>query len=177
MVAGINKRPCILVADEYELNREAVSIWLMRMLPDATVFGVSSCCVGGGGPAPDLLSLILFALRQPFHHSLVALQDFRKRFPYIPMVLMSDVVDDRVMAVARAHGVSGLFQASESAEDFLEVIRFALNGKLYSLPEKRKKSRVNYCFSPRQVEVLGLLCEVLVTMMLCSRAWLASTWS
>ncbi len=159
MVAGINKRPCILMADEYELMQEALCVWLMRVLPDATVIGVSSS-QGKFKFRPDCLSLILFALRQPYHHSFIALQDFRKRFPYIPLVLMSDVVDDRITAVARAQGVSALVQTSDSADVFLEVIRLTLKGKPYLFPERRKNLRsAEYNFSPRQAEVLELLCE------------------
>ncbi len=159
MPVSFNTRTCILIADEYALSREALCLWLVRVLPDATVLQVSSSeerftC------KPECLSLILFVLRQPYANGFAMLQVFRTRFPYTPVVLMADIVDARLLTMARAHGVSGLFQTSGNPEELLEVLRLALEGKPVLPIELCTVGTHGECkFSPRQAEVLELLCE------------------
>lgn len=148
-----------MIADEHALSREAICLWLMRVLPGATVFEVASVHEKFA-LRPDLLTLILFALRQPYQKSFTMLQDLRHRFPYTPLVLMSDVMDARILTVARAHGVSGLFHTSDGTEDLMAVMRHALEGKpVFPMAMCNVGNQGDSRFSPRQAEVLELLCE------------------
>lgn len=148
-----------MVADAHALSREALCLWLKRVLPDASVFEVSS---GGEVFActADCLNLILFVLRQPYPMGFSMLQDFRCRFPNTPVVLISNMIDDGIVAMARAHGVSGLFQTSDSTDELLRVMRLALEGKPFSAIELcAMAAHGGFRFSPRQMEVLRLLCQ------------------
>ncbi len=159
MAGDANKRPCILVVDEHALSREAICVLLSRILPDARVFeicgGAEDC-----GFEPACVDLVLFGLRPPYLRGLSALLTLRGRFPATPVVLLSDAVDAAVIVMARARGASGLFHTSGSAEDLLEAIRQALNGKPEFPPAPQARlDHPDYRFSPRQVEVLDLLCK------------------
>ncbi len=159
MVDGIKECLCILVADAHTLGREALCLWLKRVLPDASVFEVAS---GGEEFActPDCLNLILFALRQPYHTGFSMLQDLRSRFPITPVVLLSNVIDDGIVSMARAHGVSGLFQTSDSTRELLGAMRAALEGMpAASIELCAIAAHGGFKFSPRQMEVLRLLCR------------------
>ncbi len=159
MVVYPQERTCILIADEQTLSREALCLWLMRVLPDAILLQVSSseerfAC------KPECLSLILVALRQPSVNGFAMLQDFHNRFPFTPVVLMADAVDARLLAMAHAHGVRGLFQTTDNPEALLEMMRRALGGKpVFPFSQCPAAVDRSLKLSPRQAEVLQLLCE------------------
>ncbi len=159
MVVEPQERICILIADEYALAREALSLWLMRVLPDATVLQVASSEEKLTGRV-DCLSLILFTLRQPYANGSAMLQVLRGRFPDTPVVLIVAVLDAQVLTLARAHGVSGLSRKTDSPEELLEVMRLALEGKpSFPLTHSPTGLYGTSKLSPRQAEVLELLCE------------------
>ena len=150
---------CILIFDEHALIREAMSIYMQRVLPGATVLEFSSRHENFNCKNCDM-SLILFGLRQPYGKAFAMLNELRDRFPLAPIVVIADTLDDRIIAMSRVYGVSGLFHSAGDAEDLLEVMRMAIAGKsVFPLDLHRMRGQGEFRFSPRQAEVLGLLCE------------------
>lgn len=150
---------CVLVVDEHALSREAIGLLLGRALPRARVFELSPTC-----SHIDLKdcsgSLMLFSIRPPYLKSLNLLSKLRARYPHTPIVLLAEDLDDRVLLMARTQGAEGLFHVSGSADDLLEVMRHTLSGNSCFPPlPTGEASTADYRFTPRQIEVLDLLCQ------------------
>lgn len=150
---------CVLVADEHALNREAICLLLSRALPHARVFELVpeqrafdlGCCTG---------SLVLFGMRPPYLKSVNALSALRARFPHSPILLLADGLDATIVEMARARGADGLFHTTGSVEDLLTAIQDTLLGRCGFPPAPRGDARhADYRFTPRQIEVLDLLCQ------------------
>ncbi len=159
MVNLAKEDKCILIVDEHALTREAMSIYMQRVLPGATVLDISSCHENWSCKACDI-SLVLFCLRHPYAKAFAMLYELRSRFPLAPVVVIADTLDDRVIAMSRVYGASGVFHSAGDAEDLLEVMRLAIEGKsVFPLDLYKVRGQGEFRFSPRQAEVLGLLCE------------------
>ncbi len=150
---------CIVVADEHALSREAICLLLSRVLPRAMVLELAP----GQRDirlAPCATSLLLFGMRPPYLKSLHTMSRLRSSFPHTPMVLLSEDLDQRVIQMARARGADGRFHTAGSAEDLLVVMKDTLAGKPCFPPARPGEARyADYRFTPRQVEVLDLLCQ------------------
>ncbi len=150
---------CVVVADEQTLSREAICLLLSRILPRAMVLEIAPC-QQDVRLAPCATSLMLFGMRPPYLKSLNTLSRLRSSFPHTPMVLLSEDLDQRIIQMARARGADGLFHTSGSAEDLLAVMKRALEGKPCFPPAEPGETRyADYRFTPRQIEVLDLLCQ------------------
>jgi len=161
MAGADRQRTCILVADDYALSRESISLLLARILPEAMVFEISAD-EDRAAFEPSWASLVLFHLRPPYLKALNVLHTLRRRFPAAPVMLLSEVLDPKLTFMARARGASALFHTSGDTSDLLAAMRHLLDGKPNFPPERRKSGSrppSDYRFSPRQVEVLALLCK------------------
>lgn len=150
---------CIFVVDEHALSREAVCVLLSRTLPRARVFELSPTC-SNIGLEPCSGSLMLFGVRPPYLKAINLLSKLRARYPQTPIVLLAEELDERVMLMARTQGANGLFHISGTAEDLLQVMRHTVSGKSCFPPlPSGETSTSDYRFTPRQIEVLDLLCQ------------------
>lgn len=149
---------CIVVADSHALSREALSALLQRSLPDAHVTEMSSVdmCLKLEQSCP---SIILCALRPPYLKGLERMQTVRNKYPNVPLVVLSDAVDSRVEHMARARGANGVFHTVNDFETLLVKMRRVLDGKSGFSPEQVGVVTGDFRFTPRQSDVLDLLCR------------------
>jgi two-component system nitrate/nitrite response regulator NarL len=155
----LKEKLCVVVADEHDLSRDAICLLLGRMLPRAMVLAIAPGQQEVPfAPCPDCL--VLFGMRPPYLKSLNTLSRLRVRFPRTPLVLLTEGLDAKVVQMARARGADGLFHTSGSAEDLLAVMKRTLEGKPCFPPAPPGETqRADYRFTPRQIEVLDLLCQ------------------
>jgi two-component system nitrate/nitrite response regulator NarL len=155
----LGDRFCVLVVDEHALSRESICLLLSRALPRARVFELSPGC-SELNLNPCSGSLLLFGLRPPYLRSINLLAKLRARFPQTPIVLLAGDLNAQVMEMARARGAAGLFHTSGSGEDLLAVMQHTLLGKSGFPPSPTAEAQIaDYRFTPRQIEVLDLLCQ------------------
>ncbi len=161
MTEYVSEQRCILVVgeDDYMLEREAMCLLLARLLPDAMVFETFPDHKKFASMARPA-GLLFFDFRPPYLKALSRVREMRRNFPGKPLVLLTDEMGAKVVGKVLTHGVAGIVHTSSEPDDMLATIRSALDGKPCLPREKRKKARpLDYSFSPRQSEVLGLLCE------------------
>ncbi|HKB58766.1 MAG TPA: response regulator transcription factor [Gallionellaceae bacterium] len=150
---------CVMVVDEHALSREAICLLLSRALPRARVFELSPGC-RELNLKPCSGSLLLFGVRPPYLRSINLLAKLRTRFPQSPIVLLAEDMNGRVLQMARARGATGLFHTSGNADDLLGVMQHTLSGKHCFPPAPPGEAPpVDFRFTPRQIEVLDLLCQ------------------
>ena len=153
----------LLVVDDHELVREGLLQTLRGLTTKAEPLGV-----GNAESALKLLEadpdfdLIVLDLMLPGINGMAFLGVLRKRFPSIPVVVLSALDDMETVQRAMRHGASGYVPKSSSSESLLNALRHVLAGEVY-LPENyveafaKPGSAVNTQLTPSQMRVLDLL--------------------
>jgi two-component system, NarL family, nitrate/nitrite response regulator NarL len=162
MDAFAKERWCISVIDRYALSRESLGLLLSRALPATIVLELTTVneLIQGDAEVTGL-NLILYSLRPPYIAGLDVLQELRKHLPKVPVIVLSDTAESNVSLVARERGAFALFHTADDTEDVLAVIRHAIAGRPGFPRDQPRLAGHNKAvhFSPRQTEVLDLLCN------------------
>ncbi len=152
----------ILVVDDHALVREG----LMQTL-DQLEGGV--VCVGAQDADTAMLALqdkdfdlVLLDLMLPGINGMAFLGVLRKRFPSLPVVILSALDDPDTVARAMRQGASGFVPKYSSSEDLLDALRQVLAGEVF-LPQQLQETHGGRSLADRygitagQMRVLELL--------------------
>jgi len=153
-----------LVIDDHPLIQEAISNVLRRLEPDAAIDVAGDCerglLLAGQRTEPDL---VLLDLNLPGLSGITALKLWRKRFPGIPVVVVSAATDQQTVLAAIGAGAVGFVPKASSNEVMLNALRLVLAGGRYLPPEILARSSGDEVMPPRArqvtkpcVETLGL---------------------
>jgi DNA-binding NarL/FixJ family response regulator len=126
----------LLVVDDHPLMREAVQGAVTRLEPGATVLAVADSERGFATAAaePDL-DLVLLDLNTPGLAGIPALKAWRRRYPEVPVVVLSSADDRPTVLAAIAAGAAGFIPKSSPNEILLGALRLVLAGGKYLPPE------------------------------------------
>lgn len=122
----------ILLADDHDLLRDTLEVFLQRLDPDLQVLHARSF--------PDALEqaarataidLILLDLRMPGMNGLTGLEVMRRRYPQIPVVLMSGEVNRDLVFSALGAGAAGFIPKAMGGKAMLSALRLVLSGERY----------------------------------------------
>jgi DNA-binding NarL/FixJ family response regulator len=89
--------------------------------------------------AGDDYDLILLDLMLPGTNGLGLLGVLRKRFPDIPVVILSAMEDPDTVTRAMKQGASGFVPKSSSSETLIDGLRQVLDGEVYLAPKLRER--------------------------------------
>lgn len=122
----------ILVVDDHPLILEAMA-HLLRQLADGVEVALAPSCEQGlamaeSGAEPDL---VLLDMQLPGLSGLAALQAWRKRFPLVPLVVLSGLCDRDTVAAALDAGAAGFVPKATSNALLLGALRIVLDGGRY----------------------------------------------
>ncbi len=166
----LGKEYCrILIADGYDLYREALCLLLSKMMPQAVVLGVSG---HRGDPLIDAAFVNLILLRHvpSTTWGFDTLRALHHRLPITPIVVLSEAMDDAVVMMARTYGACGFLHASASPEDLRSAINDVLAGRPVFPGESDGATKaLSFQLSRRQAEVLDLLCKGMTNKEIGSR--------
>jgi two-component system, NarL family, invasion response regulator UvrY len=157
----------IVIADDHELIREGVKK-IIRASRDLKVVGeaadVASTITAVGQLAPDLLVL---DVSLPGHDGLEGLNEIRKRFPGLPIIMLSMYPEERFAVDALKAGAKGYITKSMAAEELVKAIRVVVAGGTYISTRLAEllalgatvspPPRVHERLTPRELSVLTLL--------------------
>ena len=126
----------LLVVDDHPLMREAVQGVVARLEPGATVLAVGDSERGFAiaDAEPDL-DLVLLDLNIPGLAGIPALKAWRRRYPEVPVVVLSSADDRPTVLAAIAAGAAGFIPKSSPNEVLLNALRLVLAGGKYLPPE------------------------------------------
>lgn len=155
----------ILVVDDHTLVRELL-VQILHQLDDGIV-------CSGAKDAEEALGLLeggnydlmLLDLMMPGINGVSILGILRKRFPVLPVVIVSALDDPNTMARAIRHGAAGFVSKSSSGDELLEVLRKVLTGVVCLPPQMQAVHRGGrsfadrYGITPGQMRVLALLVQ------------------
>lgn len=154
----------IIIADDHPLFRDAIAKLLMRLdeninVSQADDFSALKELLDSPGFLP---SLVMLDLKLPDVHGLEGLLQLKKRFPALPIVIVSAYDDTTVIHNAMQHGASGFLPKSLDTHDMGNAISQILQGDLWfpSIDENQPTpSLALKDLTTTQLKVLTLLKE------------------
>ena len=150
----------LIIDDSSDLYREALRLLLSTMMPNAVVIEISDTKDHQLSGSVGFASLGLLKLGFPILQGLDRLRNLYSQLPATPVILISDILDDRTMLMARTYGACGFVHISASSEDLFSTIQGVLAGKAIFPGRNFESMRfVDYRLSSRQKEVLDLICK------------------
>jgi DNA-binding NarL/FixJ family response regulator len=126
----------ILVVEDHALVREGLLQTLRGLEEGVTAIGAQDADEALQKlEADEEVDLILLDLMLPGTHGMGLLGALRKRFPAIPVVILSALDDADTVARAMKQGAAGFVPKSSSSQVLIDGLRQVLDGEIY-LPEK-----------------------------------------
>jgi DNA-binding NarL/FixJ family response regulator len=161
----------LLVIEDHALVREGLLQALQGLEDDVVTMGAADADTGLELlTANDDVDLILLDLMLPGTSGMALLGVLRKRYPTIPVVILSALDDTDTVMRGLRQGASGFVPKSSSTEAMMGALREVLAGEVYLPPRLReaaartgggrsKSVADRYGLTPGQMRVLELLTE------------------
>ncbi len=122
----------IVFADNHNLIRETVSGLLQNLAGEVEVLEAANfdeaVAKTSQGPLPDLIILDLF---MPGMNHLSGLDVMRKRFPGVPVVILTGAVDLNDAYTALERGAAGYIPKTIGCQAMLNALRLVLSGEKF----------------------------------------------
>jgi DNA-binding NarL/FixJ family response regulator len=184
----------VLIVDDHHLIREGMRPVLERLAPtpDEPVEIVEATNFDEAAAAAAVhldLDLVLLDLRMPGTSGFAGLSQLQKRFPGLPVVMMSGEDDPALVRAAIDHGALGYIPKSSTSEVILSALRLVLSGGTYVPREaigqgnRPPMPKVDFAadvatrlgITPRQADVLELLLAGKSNKVICRELNLAES--
>ena len=125
----------LLVVEDHALVREGLLATLKNLGAETRTFGVPDANAAIGVLETEDIDMMILDLMLPGTKGQTFLPLVRRRFPTVPVVVLSALDDaDTVSRVMKA-GASGFVSKSGSSTELLDALRAVLSGDIY-LPAK-----------------------------------------
>jgi DNA-binding NarL/FixJ family response regulator len=160
----------LLVIEDHALVREGLLQALKSLGSDVQARGAADAEAGLEAlAASDDVDLVLLDLMLPNTSGMALLGVLRKRYPAIPVVVISALDDPDTVSRAMRQGASGFVPKSSSTATMIDALREVLAGEVYLPPMLRdpaargtgrsKDVAERYGLTPAQMRVLELLIQ------------------
>jgi DNA-binding NarL/FixJ family response regulator len=159
----------LLVIEDHAMVREGLLQALKGLAEEVQAIGTADADAGLGHlAANEDVDLVLLDLMLPGTSGMALLGVLRKRFPAIPVVILSALDDAETVNRALRQGAAGFVPKSSSTEVMLDALREVLAGEIYLPPklrdpaaESRRSKDVaqRYGLTTGQMRVLELLTQ------------------
>ena len=123
----------ILIADDHRLVLEAVKSKLSELGPDVE-FVLAMNTRELLEAASDALDLALVDLHMPGAVGQSHLEELRRLYPALPVIVLSGYEDPAIMRAALEHGALGFIPKAYSPDVMLSAVRLVLSGGVYVPP-------------------------------------------
>lgn len=159
-----------LIIDDHPLFREALHSAVQAAYPDGDMVEARSI-----GEALELLSassafdLALLDLTMPDVQGFDGLLQFRTRYPWLPVVIISGHEDPKIIGEALSYGAAGFIPKSVRKDELAEAIRTVMEGAISvpknyqaAAPDAGSADRAELVrrlamLTPQQLRVLNML--------------------
>lgn len=160
----------ILIIDDHDLYRSGLRAALDASMRDIVVFEAGSIDEALHTPA-DTIDAIVLDIRLPGLIGTEGISPLRRKWPLAPVLMLSSQNDPETVKLALARGAAGFISKADAADNIVAAINRVLRGQVAS-PLPRNEAPV-IRLTPRQCEVLDLLCQGMPNKMIARRLMLS----
>jgi DNA-binding NarL/FixJ family response regulator len=163
----------ILLIDDHTLFRSGLRLVLQAAIANVEVLEAASLeqAVRTASSPP---SLVLLDIQLQGVNGLEGLGLFKQRWPGVPVVMLSSAAEPESVRQALSRGAAAFVSKADTAEKIIQVIEQALSGMLPDANDGLARifpldTAPRPRLTPRQCEVLDLLCEGLSNKVIARR--------
>jgi DNA-binding NarL/FixJ family response regulator len=157
----------IVIADDHELIREGIKK-IIRSSRDMKIVGEA----GDIAQAVELLArltpdIAILDISLPGHDGLEGLAEVHRRFPGLPVLILSMYPEERYAIRALKTGAAGYITKAMAAEELLIAIRKIMAGGSYLSPRvvellamdvlEPKRASLHECLTNRELQIVSLI--------------------
>lgn len=157
----------VLLVDDHAMFRTGLALVIGSAMPKAVVIEAASLDEAMSIDA-DTMEVVLLDIQLAGLNGLECIAPIRRRWPDVPVVVVSSHTDPESMRLATARGAAEFVSKAEPAARIVELIRGVLRRDLTSGPMPLNPLRARH-LTPRQCEVLELLSQGLANKVIARR--------
>lgn len=171
LIAGV-KSVRILLIDDHAMFRTGLGMVLRAGIESAEVLEAGSLeeAMRRAADAPDV---VLLDIKLPGLNGVEGIAPLKRRWPSAPVLMLSSLDEPDIMRQALARGALGFVSKVDTAEKIVTTIERVLRGELLASPEQPYLATggddAQPRLTPRQCEVLDLLCQGLGNKLIARR--------
>jgi DNA-binding NarL/FixJ family response regulator len=147
----------ILLVDDHAMFRSGMRLVIEAGLPGAEIIEAASMEQAARASPPP--SLVLLDIQLQGVNGLDGLALLRQRWPQTTVIMLSSTLEPEAVRLALARGAAAFVSKADTAEKIVHVIGEVLAGKLPQAAPAQAQGDAPPLLTPRQCEVLDLLCE------------------
>ncbi|MGF1610315.1 MAG: response regulator [Kiloniellales bacterium] len=122
----------LVVADDHRLVLDALKLYLTKLRSDIMVSEATSLDEALRKlEAADDVDLVLLDLQMPGMNGLEGLATMKRRFPTLPVVMLSGVADAAQVRAALDQGAAGFIPKGLSGRTMLKALELVLSGEVF----------------------------------------------
>jgi len=126
--------PRILIADDHGLLRRGLRQILADAFPDLVLVEAADACQALDTAGKHPLDLVLLDINMPGRSGIEVLQDLKRVYPRLPVVVLSAFPEKDYALRAFKLGASGYVSKQSSSSELVAAVRKALAGGRYITP-------------------------------------------
>jgi DNA-binding NarL/FixJ family response regulator len=150
----------VLLIDDHALFRAGMSLLFQRIDPKVQIAEADSLEAALAQQVADThpFDLILLDLALQGMNGLDGLRPLQKKFANVPVVMVTGSAQHDAMNEARAKGARGYLIKTTAADAMMHALQKVLQGQSH-FPDELAPAQASAHMTPRQREVLNLLCQ------------------
>lgn len=156
----------ILIIDDHDLYRSGLRAAIIANMPNAGIFEAGSIDDAMRG-ITDRLDAIVLDNRLPGLNGVEGITLLRKKWPLVPVLMLSSQNDPEIVDLAFERGAAGFISKGDAADKIVASIKHILHGK-FTAPLPESETTLPR-LTPRQCEVLDLLCQGMSNKLIARR--------
>jgi DNA-binding NarL/FixJ family response regulator len=163
--------PHLLLIDDHAMFRTGLRMVLNASLAQAGVQEAGSLeeALRGDNGTPDL---VLLDVKLPGLNGVEGIGLLKRKWPTAPILILSSQDEPETMRLALARGAIGFISKADTAEKIVATVEHILRGELPATSDPFAGEEENDSpapLTPRQCEVLDLLCQGLSNKLIARR--------
>lgn len=156
----------ILIIDDHDLYRSGLRAAIIANMPNAGIFEAGSIDDAMRG-ITDKIDAIVLDNRLPGLNGVEGITLLRKKWPLVPVLMLSSQSDPEIVDLAFERGAAGFISKADAADKIVASIKHILRGK-FTAPLPESETTLPR-LTPRQCEVLDLLCQGMSNKLIARR--------
>src|SRR5512139_2210105 len=152
----------ILLSDDHAMFRAGLRMLLNASMPNAEVIEAGSLGEAMHG-TPQMPDAVLLDIKLPGLNGVDGIALLRRKWPQVPVIMLSSQDEPATMHLALARGASGFISKADTADKIVVLLDHALRGEITAQETQEAHSGDDSGAPPhlttRQCEVLDLLCQ------------------